>query len=201
MVSPRLRKHAREIVYLQKARPCVSKHIIDKADRSLIECLCECADNILKGNVQLTPAQRDKLKKNRSGLRDLVKKSVSLKRRKSLLKKGTKTLGREAKRIGLNIAGDVVQGKNVKHASQSTENDRKRSEQGHRIRRTTWRKDCKKTCERKRPDNGTHRTTSSDKRWPSSTHNRANARHRSWICLVYLLPRLAWSMAIGNRKD
>ena len=116
MVSPRLRKHASEIVYLQKARPCVSKHIIDKADRSLIECLC---DNILKGNVQLTPAQRDKLKKNRSGLRDLVKKSVSLKRRKPLLKKGTKTLGREAKRTGLNIAGDVVQGKNVKQAAQS----------------------------------------------------------------------------------
>ena len=88
MVSPRLRKHASEIVYLQKARPCVSKHIIDKADRSLIECLCECADNILKGNVQLTRAQRDKLKKNRSGLRDLVKKSVSLKKKKAILQKG-----------------------------------------------------------------------------------------------------------------
>ena len=126
MVSPRLRKHASDKVYLQKARPCVSKHIIDKADRSLIECLCECADNILKGNVQLTRAQRDKLKKIRPRLRDLVKKSVSLKRRKPLLKKGTKTLGREAKRTGLNIAGDVVQGKNVKHASKSTENDRKK---------------------------------------------------------------------------
>ena len=36
-----------------------------------------------------------------------------------LLKKGAKTLGREALRTGLNIAGDVVQGKNVKQAAQS----------------------------------------------------------------------------------
>ena len=31
-----------------------------------------------------------------------------------LLKKGAKTLGREALKTGLNIAGDVVQGRNIK---------------------------------------------------------------------------------------
>jgi hypothetical protein len=36
-----------------------------------------------------------------------------------LLKKGAKTLGREALKTGLNIAGDVVQGRNIKQASQS----------------------------------------------------------------------------------
>ena len=33
-----------------------------------------------------------------------------------LLKKGAKTLGREALKTGLNIAGDVVQGRNIKQA-------------------------------------------------------------------------------------
>jgi hypothetical protein len=54
MVSQRLKKHANELVYLQKARPCIRNHLITKADRSLVDCLCECADNILRGNVPLT---------------------------------------------------------------------------------------------------------------------------------------------------
>ena len=36
-----------------------------------------------------------------------------------LLKKGTKTLEREALKTGLNIAGDVVQGRNIKQAATS----------------------------------------------------------------------------------
>jgi hypothetical protein len=36
-----------------------------------------------------------------------------------LLKKGTKTLEREALKTGLNIAGDVVQGRNIKQAAKS----------------------------------------------------------------------------------
>ena len=36
-----------------------------------------------------------------------------------LLKKGAKTLGREALQTGLNIAGEVAQGRNIKQAVQS----------------------------------------------------------------------------------
>ena len=36
-----------------------------------------------------------------------------------LFKKGAKTLGREALKTGLHIAGDVVQGRNIKQAAQS----------------------------------------------------------------------------------
>ena len=54
MVSQRLKKHASDIVYLQKTKPCIRKHLITKADRSIVDCLCECADNILRGNVPLT---------------------------------------------------------------------------------------------------------------------------------------------------
>ena len=55
MVSPRLKKHANVLVYSQKSKTgCIRNHIIDKADHSLIECLCECAYNMLKANVPLT---------------------------------------------------------------------------------------------------------------------------------------------------
>ena len=40
MVSQSLQKHGSDIVYLQK-----TKHLITKADRSLVDCLCECVDN------------------------------------------------------------------------------------------------------------------------------------------------------------
>ena len=74
--------HGSDILYLQKTKPCIRKHIITKADGSLVDCLCECADNILRGNVPLTKLQKEKLKKNEAELRAQTKKSVSLKQRK-----------------------------------------------------------------------------------------------------------------------
>ena len=47
MVFQPLKKHASDIVYLQKTKPCIRKHLITKADHSLVYCLCECADTIL----------------------------------------------------------------------------------------------------------------------------------------------------------
>jgi hypothetical protein len=87
VVSQRLKKHASDIVYLQKTKPCIRKHFIAKADRSLVDCLCECADNILKGNVPLTKLQKEKRKRNKAGLRALTKKSFSLKKKKAILQK------------------------------------------------------------------------------------------------------------------
>jgi hypothetical protein len=73
---------------LTKARPCIRKHLITKADRSLVNCLCECADNILRGNVPLAKLLKEKLERNKAGLRALTKKSISLKKKKAILHKG-----------------------------------------------------------------------------------------------------------------
>jgi hypothetical protein len=72
MVSQRLQKHGSDIVYLKKTTACIRKHLITKADRSLVDCLCECANNILRGNVPLTKLQKEKLKRNKVGLRDFI---------------------------------------------------------------------------------------------------------------------------------
>jgi hypothetical protein len=85
MVSQRLKKQVNELVYLQKARPCICNHLIAKADCSLVDCLCECATNSLRGSVSLTKLQKEKLKRNKAGLRT---KSRSLsKRRKRFYRK------------------------------------------------------------------------------------------------------------------
>jgi hypothetical protein len=87
MVSQRLKRHDSNIVYLQKTKPCIRRHLITKADRSLVDCLCECAENIIRGNFPLTKLQKEKLKRNKAGLRALTKKSVSLKKKKAILQK------------------------------------------------------------------------------------------------------------------
>ena len=84
MVSQGLKMHGSDILYLQKTKPCIRKHIITKADGSL----CECADNILRGNVPLTKLEKEKPKRNKAGLRALTKKSFSLKQKKAILQKG-----------------------------------------------------------------------------------------------------------------
>ena len=87
MVSHRLKKHADHIIYLQKTKPCIRKHLITKADRSLADCPCECADNIVRGNVALTILRKETLKRNNAGLRALMKHNLSQKE-ESVLQKG-----------------------------------------------------------------------------------------------------------------
>ena len=38
MVSQRLKRHGSDIVYLQKTKLCIRKHLITKTDRSLVDC-------------------------------------------------------------------------------------------------------------------------------------------------------------------
>ena len=72
MVSQGLKMHGSDM----------HKHIKRKADGSLVDCLCECADNILRGNVPLTKLQKEKHKKNEAGLREHRRKSRSLSNRR-----------------------------------------------------------------------------------------------------------------------
>ena len=83
-----------------------------------------------------------------------------------LLKKGAKTIGREALKTGLNIAGDVVQGRNIKQAAKS----RLKSTGKNLLQKAmeTVGPPGQRAISEKRPDvgrpsNGTHRMTFSDK--------------------------------------
>ena len=57
-------------------------------DKNFVHCVCECAKNILKGNVPLSKGQKIKLKQRRSKLRQLVKRKVSLKKKKAIIQSG-----------------------------------------------------------------------------------------------------------------
>ena len=50
-----------------------------------MQCLCECALNILHGNVPLTTAQKQKLRCHKNTLRTLGSKKISLTKKKKKL--------------------------------------------------------------------------------------------------------------------
>ena len=66
----------------------MQKAVIKNADSGLIKCISECALNILKGNVPISPHQKSKLTRYKKDLRSLAQRRVSLKSRKRVLQKG-----------------------------------------------------------------------------------------------------------------
>ena len=84
----RLKKNGRTLKFLQKASPPVQKSILEKAPRDLIDCLCDCAHNILKGNVPLTSRHKQKLRRHKKALRDLTKRKTSLASKRKIVQKG-----------------------------------------------------------------------------------------------------------------
>ena len=87
-MSARVHKHADLLKVLAKAKPATCKAILKTADKGLIHCLCECAHNVLKGNVPLTKAQKTKLARYKQDLRAIDKKTTSQKRKQKVLQKG-----------------------------------------------------------------------------------------------------------------
>ena len=73
---------------LHKLKPSVVRQVMREAPPDLIKALCECALNVLKGNIKLSPAQLKKLARYKNVLRSLAAKRTSVKKRKTILQKG-----------------------------------------------------------------------------------------------------------------
>ena len=74
--------------YLASGKPRIVRAIIKEADPEVIKAICECAHNVLKGNVPLNKSQFTKLKRHRTHLHLLANKKVSQKRKKKVLQSG-----------------------------------------------------------------------------------------------------------------
>ena len=90
MISCRVKKYASTPRVLSRAKPKVKikRTVIGKADKQFMKCRCECGKNVLKRNVPLTPRQLRALCPYKNHIRDLVRKKVSLKKKKIILQKG-----------------------------------------------------------------------------------------------------------------
>jgi hypothetical protein len=70
---------------LIKSKPKLRKLLIEHGPPSLITSICECALNLLKGVIPLTPGQKRRLARYKAHLRGLANKKVSRKKKKQLL--------------------------------------------------------------------------------------------------------------------
>ena len=74
-MSGRMKKHAPCLQLLTETRNAkLWKAILEHADPEFISALCECAKNILRGNVNMTSHEKSRLRKYRSKLQLLVRK-------------------------------------------------------------------------------------------------------------------------------
>ena len=82
-------KHMKDnLPYLQvlvKSKPKLRKLLIEHGPVSMITSICECALNLLKGVIPLTPRQKRRLTRYKTHLRGLASKKVSRKRKKQFL--------------------------------------------------------------------------------------------------------------------
>ncbi len=80
---------ALQLLRRYKGNTNLRKAVITHADADLICSLADCAYNILRGNVKLTPNNRKVLTKFRNNLRKLASKKVPIKRKRAVLQTGS----------------------------------------------------------------------------------------------------------------
>lgn len=61
------------------------KPILRKCSNSVIKTLCECAVNVIRGNVSLTKKKKNRLSSYKQSLRKLSDKSIPLYKKRQLL--------------------------------------------------------------------------------------------------------------------
>ena len=89
-MSKRVEKYASFLQRLHKANSREKKILIKQAkdDTEFIKCVCECAKNIIKGNVQMTAPQRDKVRRRKQSFRKIILKKTSLKDKRRIVQSG-----------------------------------------------------------------------------------------------------------------
>jgi hypothetical protein len=89
-MSKRLKKFAPLIKQLHKSTPAKRKKLLREQlnKKEFVHCVCECAKNLLKGKVPLSPSQKRSLRKKRNSLHRLAQRRVSLREKKKIIQKG-----------------------------------------------------------------------------------------------------------------
>ena len=88
-MSERLRRNAPILRALHRASPAARKRFLrTRCNQDFINCICECAKNVLKGNVPLTASQRSGLRRRKKTLHLLALKKTPLLKKKKLIQSG-----------------------------------------------------------------------------------------------------------------
>ena len=84
-MSNRVKKNIHYLKVLHDSKKAARKAILEQANKDLIDTICECLHNILKGNLKVSPEVYRKLKRNQKDFQEIHSKKANLKRKKQLL--------------------------------------------------------------------------------------------------------------------
>ena len=84
-MSKRLQKNIELLKILKKAELAQRKAILKTLNNEQLLCICECIDNILCGNVKISPVKKRELSKHVKILRKLVDKETDKEQKRKLL--------------------------------------------------------------------------------------------------------------------
>ena len=88
-MSQKLHKYAAALNQLRRfTNKQKQKWLKKNSNKEFVHCICECAQNILNGKVPLSTKQKKELRRQKTGLRNLVKRSLSIKKKQKILQKG-----------------------------------------------------------------------------------------------------------------
>jgi len=76
------------LLAISKCKTCMRKAIINKSDKKLVNSICEMVFNLINGNLNINNSDFQKLKKYKTSLRKLVKKSNLASKKKILVQNG-----------------------------------------------------------------------------------------------------------------
>jgi len=87
-MSERVKKYLPVLKRIRRLGDKAKKAYVRKCNREFIDCVSECAKNVIKGNVPVTDRQMTNLRRKRYDLRTLSKKKTSVKTKRKILQKG-----------------------------------------------------------------------------------------------------------------
>jgi len=87
-MSDRVKRYLPVLKRIRKLGNKARREFIRKCDKDFIDCVSECARNLLKGNVPLTKRQMTNLRRKRQDLRVLSKKKTSMRAKRKIVQKG-----------------------------------------------------------------------------------------------------------------
>ena len=87
-MSERTRRYLPLLKQINRLGDRAKRQFVKKCDREFLDCVSECAKNVIKGNVPLKPTQLRRLRGERKNVRALASKRTSLRKKTRILQKG-----------------------------------------------------------------------------------------------------------------
>jgi hypothetical protein len=87
--TTRLSRNLHLLKAIYKTSPKRRKELIANADKDLVCTICDCAKNVLNGNVPMSKARKKKLVKHKKVLRALANPRISINRKRLAFKNQT----------------------------------------------------------------------------------------------------------------